>query len=140
MPVSFRRFDCVRNALHLHIPADVIKDEELVLRPEVRLIGNSCRAHVLLGTFGQRARAAIIALHSQWFDDITTEIESGFFGEDVENRGRCVRHQDHVRVVDALPACNRGSVEHLTALEETFIDNVAGHGDVLFFSTCVGET
>ena len=50
-----------------------------------------------------------------------------------------IRHQHHVRLVDALPAGNRRAVEHLAVLEGRFVDARGRKRDVLLDATNVGE-
>ena len=50
-----------------------------------------------------------------------------------------VGHQDHVRLVDALPAGDRGAVEHLAVAEQVLVDEPCRDRDVLFLAARVGE-
>ena len=51
-----------------------------------------------------------------------------------------IRHQDHVGLVDALPAGDRRAVEHLAVVEEVLVDGARRNGHVLFLAVGVGET
>jgi hypothetical protein len=53
--------------------------------------------------------------------------------------GGRVRHQDHVGLVDALPAGDRRAVEHLAVDEELLVDVLGRHRDVLFLAARIGE-
>jgi hypothetical protein len=63
----------------------------------------------------------------------------GVFHEGVDDDGRCVRHQDHVGLLDALPAGDGGAVEHLAVFKEAGVDGVRGDGQMLLFAAGVGE-
>ena len=58
--------------------------------------------------------------------------------EGVDVGGRRVGHEDHVGVVDALPAGKGGSVEHFAFFKEVFVD-VRRVADVVFFALAVGD-
>ena len=59
--------------------------------------------------------------------------------ERVSFGGSRVRHQHHVRLVDALPATDGGTIEHLAFFEEAFV-NLVTNGYVLLFTLGVGKT
>ncbi len=92
-----------------------------------------------LGALGERARIALIALHGHRFDDIATQVDRGLFIEGVDHRGRRIRHQDHVRLIDALPAGDGRAVEHLAVLKKTLIHQARRNGDVLFLTNRVSK-
>ena len=54
-------------------------------------------------------------------------------------RGR-VRHQDHVGLIDALPAGDRRTVEHLAVLKEILVNDMSGYRYVLLLADRIGET
>ena len=61
------------------------------------------------------------------------------FEERIEYRRVGFGHEDHVRLVDALPAGNRGTVEHLAVAEQVFIHQLRRDGHVLLLAARVGE-
>jgi hypothetical protein len=61
------------------------------------------------------------------------------FEEGVDERRRGVGHQDHVRLVDALPSGDGGTIEHLAVAEQVFIDQPRGNRHVLLLAARVGE-
>ena len=87
----------------------------------------------------ERARVALVALHGGGLDHVAADVDRGFLEERIEDRGARVGHQDHVRLVDALPAGDGGAVEHLAVAEQFFVHEPCGDRDVLFFAACVGE-
>src|SRR6185312_17542200 len=54
-------------------------------------------------------------------------------------RGRRVRHQAHVRLIDRLPAGDRRTVEHLAFRKRVFLDHADVEGDVLPLAARIGE-
>jgi hypothetical protein len=85
VPRAFVRVDLVERTLHRVIPGDVIKHEELVLRPEVRSVSNAGRLQVRLGAAGQRTRAAVVALHRRGLDDVASQIDGRFVRKHIDN-------------------------------------------------------
>jgi hypothetical protein len=118
---------------------EAVEDEELVFRPEKCLVGDPGRLEVCLGALGERARIALVALHRRRLDDVAAQVERGLLEERVEDRGRRVRHQDHVGLLDALPAGDRRTVEALAVLEERIVHDTGRDGHVLFLALGVRE-
>src|SRR5439155_5510738 len=63
VPGAFHRVDRIEAPLHLVAEAHGIEDEELVLGPEERAVGDAGGPQVGLGALGERARVALVALH-----------------------------------------------------------------------------
>jgi hypothetical protein len=131
--------DRIAGAGHVGMPLDVVKDEELGLRSEERRVTDARGLEVLLGAQGHGARIALVALHRGRLDDVAAQDHGRVVGERVQHRGAVIGHEDHVRLVDALPAGDGGAVEHLAAVEEVLVDLARGNGDVLFLAAAVGE-
>ena len=85
------------------------------------------RLHVGFGLLGGRARVAVVGLAGRGFDDVADDDQAGLGRERVHHRRVRVQHQDHVGLVDRLPAGDRGAVEHDAVAEHVLIDG----GDVL---------
>ncbi len=60
-------------------------------------------------------------------------------GEGVEKPGVRVRHQDHIGLVDTLPADDRRAVEHLAVVQQFIIYRGGGQRQVLLLAQRVGE-
>ena len=119
---------------------DVVEHEEFRLRPEQHGVSDAAGLQEIFGTLGDGARIAVIALHGGGFKHVTDDVQSGLFGERVQFGGSRVRHQHHVRLVDALPAADGGTIEHLAVFEEVFVNLVGRDGYVLLFTLGVGKT
>jgi len=98
--------------------AHAVENEEFVLGPEQRAVGDAGGLEVSLGAPAERARIALVALHGRRLDHIAADVDGGVGKEGIEHRRAGVGQQDHVRLVDALPAADRRAVEHLAFDEE----------------------
>src|SRR5258708_32455970 len=91
------------------------------------------------GAFRQGTRIASVTLHGHRLDDIAAQNEGGLLVERIDDRSRRLGHQNHVRLVDALPSGDRRTVEHLAILEESLIHQSGGYGYVLFLANSVSK-
>src|SRR5258708_27927346 len=91
------------------------------------------------GAFRQGTRIASVTLHGHRLDDIAAQIDGGLFVERIDDRSRRIGHQNHVRLVDALPSGDGRTVEHLAILEESLIHQSGGYGYVLFLTNSVSK-
>jgi hypothetical protein len=132
VPRALHRVDDVAAAVQVVGPARAVEDEEFILGAEEARIRDAGGLEVGLGALGQRARIAVVALHRRRFHDVATQEQRGFLEERIDHRGRRIRHQDHVGLVDALPSGDRGAVEHLSVDEEVLVHHARRDGDVLF--------
>ena len=122
--------------LELHF----VEDEELRLRAHEHGVTDTSGLQVFLGTVGDSARVAVIALHGRRLDDVAHQDQRWLFGERVQNGSAVVWQQDHVGRFDAFPASNGGAVEHFAVGEEVFIQRITGrHGHVVLSAFSVSE-
>ncbi|CCK16618.1 Glutamine synthetase (glnA) gene and ORF1 [Cronobacter universalis NCTC 9529] len=119
--------------------ADVVKQEELRFRPEQYGVRDAGGAQVFFCALGDGARVAIVALHGARLEDVATNNQGRFFVERVNDSGGGVRHQHHVRFIDAFPATDGRAIEHFTFFEEVGVHLVGWDGDVLFFTFSISE-
>ena len=89
-----------------------VEDVELGLRPEVRRVSDAAAAQVLLGLLGDVARVPAVGLAGQRVVHEERQVERLVRAERVDDRGRRVRQQQHVGLVDLLEAADRRAVEH----------------------------
>ena len=94
--------------------------------PKYAVSAMPVRLQVGLGALGERTRVALVALHGARARRCRSAGSGWFVEERVHDRGGGVRHQDHVGFVDALPAGDRRTVEHLAVFEEALVDDAAG--------------
>ena len=107
VPGPLVRVHLVGAAVHARTDVHLIEDEEFIFRTEERRIGNAGGLEVGLGTLRQGARITLIALHRHRLDDVAAQVDGRFLVERINDGGGRVGHQDHVRLVDALPTGNR---------------------------------
>ena len=124
IPAGLAGVDFVKRAGHLHAPAHIVKNKEFVLRPKKRLVRDAGRFEVDLRALRQRSRVALVALHGIRFDNIATQIDGRIFTKNIHDRRVRVRHQDHVGLVDALPAVYRGAIEHFPVFKKIVVNRV----------------
>src|SRR6185437_3206117 len=139
IPCALRGVDLVEAAVDVRAAADAIEDEELILGSEERAVGDAGRFEIRLVTLRERARAALVSLHRGRLDHVAPDIDGGLLEEGIDDRRARVRHQDHVGLLNALPAGDGGAVEHLAFAEEALVDQPGGDGHVLLLATRVGE-
>ena len=139
VPGSILRVDVDVAAPRAGVRTDRVEDEEFVFRTEVRRVGDAGRLQVGHAALGDRARITLVTLHGCRLDHVAAQHQRGFLEERVDERGTRIRHQDHVRLVDALPAGDRRTVEHLAVDEQLLIDGVGRHADVLFLALGIAE-
>ncbi len=140
VPGSFLGVDLDERALHAHVPANRVEDEEFGFRTEVGGVAHASGLHVGLGALGQRTRIALVGLAIARLDDVAGQDQRRLFEERVDVGRVRVRHQLHVRRFDALPAGDRRTVERMAGDELVFVEVRDRHGNVLFLATGIGET
>src|SRR3546814_10032331 len=82
---------------------------------------------VLAGKHGGRARVAIVELAADRVDDIAEQDELRKVAEGIHDRGAEIGPQDHVGLVDGLPAGDRGAVEQDAFDQRVLIDRIEMH-------------
>ena len=89
-----------------------VEDEELGLRAEEGGVAQAGALQVFLGLLGSAARVAVVALAGAGLVDVAEQDHLRLGREWVHHRRRRIRHQDHVALVDRLPAGDRRAIEH----------------------------
>ncbi len=90
---------------------DVVEDEELGLRTEIGGIGEAGRFQVSFGFSGDEAGITGIAFAGDRIDDVADQAQGRNLHEGVDLGGFGIRHEQHVAVMNGLPAANRRAVE-----------------------------
>jgi hypothetical protein len=124
---SFFRVDLVEAGVHGDAKANVVEHEELKLRPVKRRVADPGRLQMRLGPAGAGPWVARVGLAGGGLVDVADQDQLRLRRERVHHRGRQIRHQGHVGIVDRLPSGNRRSVEHDPFGEQLFVHG----GDVL---------
>jgi len=71
--------------------------------------------------------------------DVAEDDDRGLRRERVEDSGRAVGRQQHVRLIDRLPSGDRGAVEHHAFVEEIFGDRADMMRQMLPLAARIGE-
>ena len=121
-PGPFFGIDAEERAAHIVVPPYAVEHEELRLRPEVGGVRDPGGLQIGLGAPGEAARIASVARHRARFENVAAQDQSRLVGEGIEHRALGIRHEDHVRFLDASPAGDGRAVEHLAVLEEILVD------------------
>ncbi len=139
VPVAFLGINFVKPAVQAVAPAGFIKNEKFRFRTEKGRVGYAGRLQVRLRTFCQGTRAAFVALHGGRLQYVTTQIQGRFIIERIHHCRFRVRHQQHIRLIDPLPAGNGRTVKHLAVFEKLVCDGINRHGYMLFLASRITE-
>ena len=140
VPRALDRVDEVEALLRLRLEADVVEDVELGLGGEERGVRDAGRLQVRLGLGGDLARVAAVRLVGVRVDDGEVDVQRLLRPERVDVRGRHVRDELHVGLVDRLEPADRRAVEHLAVGEEVRVEGLGRHVEVLHDARQVAET
>ena len=139
IPGAFVGVHFVRAAVHAGTDGNVVENEEFVFGAKQRRVGDSGGLEIRFRALCQGTRVALVALHGHGFDDIAAQVNRRLFVERIDDGGGGVRHQNHVRLIDALPAGDRRTVEHLAVLEKTLVHQARRNGDVVLLANRIGK-
>ncbi len=131
VPVALRGIDLVARLVGAARVRHLVEDEELALGADEARVGDTRRAQVVLRPPGNTPRILRVRLECHRLGDLAEQRERRHFGERVENRGRRVRHQQHVALGDSLPPADRGAVEAEALVERRFVERSHRQRDVL---------
>ena len=116
-----------------------VEHKELGFRPERRDVAHARRNHIRFGLLGRAARIAPIGLAGGRLHDIANQDHRRLGAERIHHRARRIGHQDHVALIDRLPAGDRRAVEHETVAKHILVDGRNMLRRVLPFAARVGE-
>ena len=89
-------------------------------------VGDAGVLHVVDGLAGDVPRIARVVFLGQRILDVADHRQGRVLAERVEERGVRHGHDEHVGLVDRLPAANAGAVETEAFLEDRFVEASAG--------------
>ncbi len=119
--------------------AHVVEHEELGLRSEHRRIADAGLLKIGLGLAGDRARVALVRFVGQGLKHVAEHGKRALREERVDHGRGGIGHQLHVRLVDHLPAGDRGAIEHDAVGERLLVHEFRVHRHVLHLAARVGE-
>ena len=117
----------------------VVEDEEFGLGADEDGVADAGRLEIGLGALGDHARVTRIAFARAGLENVAEHGERGLGIEGVEMRRGRIGHQHHVRLVDGLPAGDRGAVEHQALGPCVLVHLRDVHRQVLQLAARVGE-
>ncbi len=136
---QFRIVELIASVVRVGIPLHIREHEELGFRTEIGGVADARRLQVHLGLLRHRTRVAVVRRVVVRVENVAHDGERRVLEERVDTRGRWIRHQKHVGLVDGLPARDRRAVEHRAVLEERLVDHREIKCDVLHLAAHVGE-
>ncbi len=136
---QFGRVDREARVVGIGREAHVVEDEEFGLGTEIGDVADARRLQIFLGLAGDAARVAVVAMAGGRLDDVADEHERGGGEEGVQRGGVEIRHQQHVGLVDRLPAGDRGAVEGDAFVQRVGVDDRDVESHVLPLAARVGE-
>ena len=102
-------------------PPDVVEDEELRLRPEIDRVAHPRGGHMDERLAGHAAGIAVVRLIGVRVQHIAEQRQRGLLVERIDRRRAQIGPQLHVRLIDRLPARDRGTVEHRPIRQERLV-------------------
>ena len=119
--------------------ADVVEHEKFGFRTDIDRIADAELRYIGLSTFGGGPRVAFVKLAGRGLDDVAEDDQHRRCGERIDINGIEVRLQDHVGLVDRLPARDGRTIEHEPVGQHVLVDDGRDHGEVLPLAAQVGE-
>jgi hypothetical protein len=122
------------------LEADVVEHEEFGLRADEDGIADPGLLQIGFGAGRGGARVAAVKLAGRRLDDVAEQDQHRRRAERVDIGGVEIGLQDHVRLVDRLPAGDRASVEHEAVGELVLVDDPEHHRQMLPLALGIGES
>ena len=126
-PGTFDAVDLEAGVVAAGAELDAVEDEELGLGADGYGVADAAGLDVGFAQLGGGARIAAVELSCRRLDDIAEHDQAWLGRERIHDRRGRIRHQDHVALVDRLPAGDGRSVEHDSVTKRVFVHG----GDVL---------
>ena len=121
VPAAFLRVNEIKAVLRRAVEAHIVKNVELGLRAEKRLVANAGCAEISFRPLRDSARIARIGLARGRIDRVADHHQRRRVAERVHERRVRIGDQQHVRLVNRGPAADRAGVESKAVLEGIFV-------------------
>ena len=131
VPAPLLGVDVVEARVLVLVEADVVEHEELRLRPEEGRVAQARGRQVGHRLARDVARVARIVLTRDRIADVADEYQRLASHERIDEAGRRIRHDQHVGLVDGLPAANARSIEPQATLEVVDVQRARRNRKVL---------
>jgi hypothetical protein len=119
--------------------ADVVEDVELALWAPVAGVGQAGGLEVGFRLASDVARIARVGLPGQRIDDVADQGQRRYLADGVDDGRRRIGNDEHVALVDLLPAPDGRAVEAESVLEDPLLELADGHREVLPLPRQVGK-
>jgi hypothetical protein len=136
---KLRRVNPETAIIGLGAETDVIEHEELGLGSEHGDVADAGLLHIGLRLASNRAGIALIRLVGKRLQHVTKHGQRALSEEGIDHCGLAVGHELHVRLVDRLPAGDRGAVKHDAFGEGFLVHEARIHRYVLHLTARIGE-
>ncbi len=140
VPGAFHAVEIVVAGVLGLIIADVVEDEEFQLRAEIGGVGDAGLLHEVDGLAGHVARVARVVFLGKRVLDVADHRQGRVLAERIDERRLRNRHDEHVRLIDGLPAADAGAVKAQAFFKHRFVQRVGGDGEMLPETGEVHET
>ena len=136
---QFGRVELEAGVVGIGLVPDVVEHEELGFRADIDRVADAFRLHVGLGLLGGGARIAVVGLAGDRLEDVAQDHHRRLREERIHVDRVGVGHEDHVGLVDRLPAGDRRAVEHHAVGEHVLVDLDNVHRHMLQLALGIGE-
>ena len=131
IPLAFFAIEEEVAAVRRLVEADVVEDEELGFGADEAGVGDAGALQVVDRLAGDVARIARVILARDRVLHVADHAERGDLGERIDERRVGLRQEEHVALVDRLPAADAGAVEAEAFFEDFFFELLDGDREVL---------
>ena len=131
VPLAFFAIDEEVAAIRRLVEADVVEDEELGFGADEAGVGDARALEVVHRFASDVARVARVVFAGDRILHVADDAERGDRGERVDERRIGLRQEEHVALVDRLPAADAGAVEAEALFEDFFVELRNGNREVL---------
>ena len=139
VPDAFFRVDLEVRGVRVLVEHGAVEDKELRLGTNEARVGDAGALQERFGATGDATGVAVVPGAGDRVYDVAHHADRGGLDEGVDLRRLRVRDQQHVGVVDGLPAADGAAVEAVAVLEEVVGELVHGHRQVVPLAGEVGE-
>ena len=126
-------------AVHLNGEAHVVKHEEFCFWTKENVGAQAGIFNQLLSLLCGTAWVTLVKLTGDRILYVTEDNQLGLGGERIHHSGFHVWNQQHVGLVNSLPASDGRTIEHNAFVESIFIHGVRAHRQMLKLAARIGE-
>ena len=117
----------------------IVEHEEFGFRADIDGVAHAAVFHEGFGALGGGTRIACIKLAARRLHDVAEQDHHGRGGEGIHIDRVQIGTQDHVALVDRLPALDGAAIEHQAVFEFILTQHFGAHGEMLPFALRIGK-